>query len=186
MEYIAKIIELMNKIISEKGEVVIAIDGMSGSGKSTLANKINEYYKGNIIHLDDYFLPPSKRNEERLKEPGGNVNYEKFYEDVILNIKNDFFIEAFSCSTGSFKKKEKKKHNKVTIIEGSYSLHPYFKKYYDLAIVLKISDSIQEERLLKREKENYINFKNKWIPLESYYFSSFDIFNKADLLVEIK
>jgi len=186
LKSISQIIELMNKIIDEKGEVVIVIDGMSGSGKSTLAKEINNYFNGNVIHLDDYFLPPNKRDEERLKEPGGNVNYEKFYEDIVLNIKKDLISEPYSCSSGTFKEKKIIKHSKVTIIEGSYSLHPYFKKYYDLAVVLKISDSLQEERLRKREKDNFINFKNKWIPLENYYFSTFNIFSKADLLIEVK
>ena len=32
--------------------------------------------------MDDYFLQPYQRTEERLAEPGGNVDYERFKEEI--------------------------------------------------------------------------------------------------------
>ncbi len=180
--------DLINKIdeyLKINEEVVIAIDGKSGSGKSTLGRKLNEYYKGNLIHMDDYFLPFSLRSKERLQEIGGNVNYEKFYNDIILNLKTDLISEPYSCHEGKFKDKKIIKHNKVTIIEGSYALHPYFKKYYDISIGIDISYDTQIERLKEREGDNLINFINKWIPLENKYFEYYKVLEKVDYLIKM-
>ncbi len=177
------VIKRIDEYLKTHEEVVIAIDGKSGSGKSTLGNKLNEYYKGNLIHMDDYFLPFNLRSKERMNEIGGNVNYEKFYNDIILNLKQDLISEPYSCHEGKFKEKRIIKHSKVTIIEGSYSLHPYFKKYYDISIGLDISSEAQIERLKEREGDNLINFINKWIPLENRYFEGFNILQKVDILL---
>lgn len=177
------IINKINEYLKVNKEIVIAIDGKSGSGKSTLGKKLNEYYKGNLIHMDDYFLPVNLRSKERMEEIGGNVNYEKFYNDIILNLKQDLISEPYSCHEGNFKEKRIIKHNKVTIIEGSYSLHPYFKKYYDISIGIDITYHDQLERLKKREGDNLINFINKWIPLENKYFEGFKILEKVDILL---
>ena len=56
----------------------IAIDGNSGAGKSTLANILGGIYDANIFHMDDFFLTPDLRTEERLREVGGNVDYVRF------------------------------------------------------------------------------------------------------------
>lgn len=184
--YLSNIVKYIELFLKDHDKIVIAIDGMCGSGKTTLAQEINSFFNGNIIHMDDYFLPLEKRTEERLSTPGGNVNYEKVYEDIVLNLDKDLIYEPFVCKTKSFKEKSIIKFNKVTIIEGSYALHPYFKKYYDLAIVLKISDTKQIERLSKREGLKLDDFINKWIPLENKYFEYYDIFSKADFLIDIK
>lgn len=180
------IIDSIDKILEEKESIIIAIDGMSGSGKTTLANELKDKYNANLIHMDDYFLPPNMRSKERLSAPGGNVNYEKFYNDIILNLDKDLISEPFYCKTKSFKEKVIIKHNKVTIIEGSYSLHPYFKDYYDISIVIKIDPKVQIERLTKREKDKVQNFIDLWIPLENKYFNYYKIFDKATFLIDVK
>ena len=63
---------------------IIAIDGRAASGKSTLAQQLGELLDADVIHMDDFFLPPSLRTKERLSEPGGNVHYERFAEEVPL------------------------------------------------------------------------------------------------------
>ena len=50
--------------------MVVAIDGNSGAGKSTLAALIADVYDCNLFHMDDFFLRPEQRTEERLKETG--------------------------------------------------------------------------------------------------------------------
>ena len=66
-------------LLQEKGgRAVIAIDGMAASGKSNLAARLAEELDGCVIHMDDFFLPPELRTQERLSSPGGNVHYERF------------------------------------------------------------------------------------------------------------
>lgn len=182
--YINEISDFIYNYLKTHDSIVIAIDGKSGSGKTTLANYLKENFDSNVIHTDDYFLPLNLRTKERRNEIGGNINYEKFKNDVIDHLKNDITIEAFNCKTLTFKEKIILKHKKITIIEGSYALHPYFGKYYDYSIGIDIDSKKQIERLKKREGINLDNFINLWIPLENKYFDYFNIFSKVDLLIK--
>ena len=65
---IKDVIKRIDEYLKTHEEVVIAIDGKSGSGKSTLGKQLNEYYKGNLIHMDDYFLPFNLRSKEGFYE----------------------------------------------------------------------------------------------------------------------
>ena len=67
--------EKIKKLLAEKQHVVVAIDGMAASGKTTAAEQLTEQLGGEVIHMDDFFLPPEMRTEERLSQPGGNVHY---------------------------------------------------------------------------------------------------------------
>ena len=60
----------------------VAIDGPCASGKSTLGALLRGVYGANLFHMDDYFLPFARKTPERLAEPGGNVDYERFFAEV--------------------------------------------------------------------------------------------------------
>ena len=81
--------------------IIIGIDGKCGSGKSTLAKLIARTYDCNVFHMDDFFLPANLRTDERLKEVGGNVDYERFDKCIISGIKSNipFDYKAFNCKT---------------------------------------------------------------------------------------
>lgn len=68
--------------LQQRGRAVLAIDGPCGSGKSTLACALARRFGGEIIHMDDFFLPLSLRTPQRYREPGGNVHYERFWAQV--------------------------------------------------------------------------------------------------------
>ena len=68
----------------KKLPVLLAIDGRCGSGKTTLAGMIAQRYRAEVIHMDDFFLQKDQRTPERLAEPGGNVDRERFRQEVIL------------------------------------------------------------------------------------------------------
>ena len=57
---------------------IVAIDGRCASGKSTLAAYLKSALACSVIHMDHFFLQPHQRTEKRLREPGGNVDYERF------------------------------------------------------------------------------------------------------------
>ena len=88
--------------IEKKGIVLIAIDGPSGSGKSTFAKRLAEKYDANVFHMDDFFLRPEQRTKERYEEIGGNIDYERFHEEVLMNINRGFpfHYRPYSCSLG--------------------------------------------------------------------------------------
>ena len=63
---------------------LVAIDGPCGGGKSTLADDLLFNYPGTqIFHMDDFFLQPAMRNEKRLSQPGGNIDYERFLSEIL-------------------------------------------------------------------------------------------------------
>lgn len=124
------------------------------------------------------------RTPERLQQSGGNVHYERFLETVLkpLSCQQDVDYQPFDCQTMTLKKSEHKSYCPFCIVEGSYALHPSLQSYYTHAVVLKISEDTQKERLLKRNPEKIEMFINKWIPLENQYFQAFDLFDQYPVL----
>ena len=191
-----KEIEIIKQKISsllsnkQKDKIIIAIDGMTGSGKTTLSQElIKEYDNAPIFHADDFFLLPELRTEERLNEPGGNIHYERMKKEVINpliegKIGDLIKYKPYNCRIQNFGEEKILKINKINIVEGSYCLNPYFGKYYDICIFMKINDKEQIERLTKRAPKMINNFINKWIPLEKKYHEAFRLSDKCDIKFE--
>jgi len=162
---------------------VIAIDGMSGSGKSTFANLLYKSFpESNLFHMDDYFLRPKQRTKERLAEIGGNVDYERFYNEILchLNDTDGLSYQKYDCCTLELRKEIFVPWKPLVIIEGSYSQHPYFGDAYDLRVFLEITPQEQRERILKRNGAEILKrFESEWIPKENAYFEKFEIKEKA-------
>lgn len=171
----ARINELLQ---SDKEALLVVIDGMCGSGKSTLGEKLAQKYDCNLFHMDDFFLQPAQRTGERLLEPGGNVDYERFQEEVLehLQDKEGFSYRVFDCSRQELGRRVRVPFKRLNIIEGAYSLHPYFKGVQDLAFFLEVSGEEQIKRLAKRNGEEKLQrFIKEWIPKENAYFETFQI-----------
>ncbi len=181
-----KITEAIIGMLEKSDSVIIAIEGPCTSGKTTLANEISALFTCNLIHMDDFFLPFDMRTEERMNEIGGNIDYERFYNEVVQHLKEKtpFSYGKFSCNEGKINKSVTVEQKPLTIIEGVYSMHPYFGDIYDLKLFLDINEDTQIQRLKKRSPENLEKFINQWIPMENEYFKKFDIRNKCDLIIE--
>jgi uridine kinase len=178
-------IEQIKQLLKEKEYVVIAIDGCAASGKTTLAKKLSNMFNASVIHMDDFFLPFEKRTEERLNTPGGNIDYERFKEEVVNNLDNDFTYQAFNCSIMKVDKEVFVKKTNLLVIEGSYSLHPYFGKYYDLSIFLDIDKDEQINRIRNRDGEFMLKkFVDKWIKYETNYHEFYHIKSIVDIYIK--
>lgn len=180
--------EEIKSILKEKETAIIAIDGRCGSGKTTLANAISEDFNCNVFHMDDFYLPLEKRTKERLDESGGNIDRQRFLEEVIVPARNGeaVFYKAFDCKLQSLKASVTMKPKSIVITEGSYSCHNDFYVLYDLHIFLTISSETQKERIIKRNGEDgYKAFENKWIPFEEKYFKEQDVKSKCELVFEM-
>mgnify|MGYP002595112347 FL=1 len=79
--------------------LIVAIDGRCGSGKTTLGEYLEQVFDCNLFRMDDFFLRMEQRTPQRLKETGGNVDYERFEETVLRPIfqKQTVFYQPFSC-----------------------------------------------------------------------------------------
>lgn len=169
------------------GIITVAIDGMSGSGKSFLASLLADTYECNVFHMDDYFLPLDMRTEKRLKEPGGNVHYERFREEVLNPLRENrpVISRAYSCGKWEYSEPRIIESKRLNIIEGSYSMHPHLREAYDLLIFLMIDREEQIRRIILRDPERSVQpFIDMWIPLENMYFNKLNIMDISDIIID--
>jgi len=171
--------------LEEKDRVIVAIDGKCTSGKTTLTAKLEAAYDCTVIHMDDFFLRPEQRTPQRYEEVGGNVDYERFREEVLLPLKTgkDFSYRPFDCKSFTFSEPVSVTPKGLTVIEGSYSLHPYFQDPYDLKILLTVDTQTQHRRILERPAFVQERFFTQWIPMENAYLEHFQLLEKADMIL---
>ncbi|MDD3920078.1 MAG: hypothetical protein PHO41_02720 [Eubacteriales bacterium] len=165
--------------LAEHGRATVVLDGYCASGKTTLAALLAPLYEAAVYHLDDFFLPAALRTRERLSQPGGNVHYERFASEVLAGLCGGapFTYGQYNCHTGETTPVAAAP-GRVTIIEGSYALHPAFADYYQslhaIRAMLTISSAGQRQRLLRRNGATMLKrFQNEWIPLEIQYFKAY-------------
>lgn len=186
----ASFLRLFSEIdkLSYKESVVVAIEGGSASGKTTLSGILKQVYDCNVFHMDDFFLRPEQRTKERLAEIGGNVDRERFYEEVLCPLfKNEKVnYRPFDCTSQTIGESVTVMPKRINIIEGVYSTHPAFSRYFDMAVFLDIDPECQKERVLCRNGEKLAKrFFDEWIPLENKYFSETDIKTRSDLIFDV-
>jgi len=172
-------------LLETRERVICAIEGGCASGKTTLAAKIKKAYGCNVFPMDEFFLRPFQRTAERLSEPGGNVDYERFYEEIIkpLLLGNPFTYRPYDCSGQELADEIHIKPHRLNIVEGVYSMHPRLMKAYDLKIFLEIDEQTRKDRLLLRNKDLYGRFINEWMPMENAYFTIFQIKSLCDIIL---
>ncbi len=165
-------------LLEANEHLIIAVDGRCGAGKTTFTDKLSQKLDCNIIHMDDFFLRSEQRTEERYKEPGGNVDYERIIAEVVnpLINKQEVIYRPFDCKTMSFADEVRLLPKHITIIEGSYSCHPKLIDMYNFKVFVTISEQTQIDRIRKRNGEEKLKmFVDKWIPLEEMYFETFQV-----------
>ena len=116
-------VDEINEIVKQEDNtdrpILVAIDGRCGSGKTTLG----EYLKGqldcNLFHMDDFFLRMEQRTPDRMKETGGNVDYERFYETVLIPVqkKESVCYQPFSCKEWRLLDAYEIPYKRINIIE---------------------------------------------------------------------
>jgi uridine kinase len=178
-----KLLSTIDALLARQDRVTISIDGPCTAGKTTLAAKLAERYDCNVFHMDDFFLRPEQRTPERYAEPGGNVDYERFQNEVLTPVISGtaFQYQPFDCKTFTLSDPVFIKPKKLTIIEGSYCNHPHFGKPYDLKIFLTIPPELQRQRIMERPAFLHRRFLEEWIPMEQHYFDHFQIEQHCDL-----
>jgi len=169
--------DLLLKIMKLKKPCIISIDGRCGSGKTSLASIIKTVFDCNVFHTDDYYLPMDERPEGWERIPGGNIDYIRFKNDVVITAKNGDTVNytPYNCGKGEYGEAVTYSPKDLTVIEGSYSQHRILSYLYDLKIFLTCDEATQEQRLKNREGDYFVAFKKLWIPMEEFYIFSFDV-----------
>ena len=168
------------------GSTVIAVEGGSASGKTTLASLLQQVYGCRVFHMDDFFLRPEQRTPSRLAEPGGNLDRERFIDEVLhsVNAKQTVCYRRFDCAVQALREPVTVPPAELTVVEGAYSMHPAFGAYYDLSIFLDIDPALQHQRITVRNSPQMAKrFFDEWTVMENTYFAAFDIKSKAHLLL---
>ena len=123
--------------------VLVAIDGRCAAGKTTLAASLQAQLECNVFHMDDFFLRPEQRTPERLHQPGGNVDFERFLTEVLrpLYDGDPVTYRPYDCHTQQLRAPVCAEARTVNLIEGSYSCHPALWDLYDLHVFLSVRRS---------------------------------------------
>lgn len=176
----------IDALLSSRERVLLAIEGGSASGKTTLASALAAAYACPVFHMDDFFLQPAQRTAERLAQPGGNVDRERFLSEVLLPLRQGRPIRyrAYDCSVSAIGPAREMLPGRLNVVEGAYSLHPDLADYYDLRVFLAIDPELQRSRTLRRNTpEMAQRFFDRWIPLEQRYFDALNPRAKCEIVL---
>lgn len=167
----------IEQILAQQGRCTVAIDGGSGAGKSTLALQLQQIYSCTTLHMDDFFLPAARKTRQRLETPGGNVDWERFLLEVGPALLQNAPVpyRRFDCKRQLLQPTEYLPVAPLTVVEGSYSLHPQLRHLYDITVFLTVSKQTQKARIEARSGSMLTQFLHEWIPLEQAYCSAFSL-----------
>ena len=169
--------------------VRLAIEGGAAAGKSTLARLLNRVYDCTVFHMDDFFLRPEQRTRDRLEEAGGNVDRERFLQEVLLPLSRGETVQyrPYDCCTQTVGDPVPVSPTALTVVEGVYSMHPDLREKFDLSVFLKVSPQRQRERIRDRNEPGMQRrFLEEWIPMENRYFAAMGVVTACDLVLEIE
>ncbi len=154
---------------------LVALDGRCAAGKTTLATQLGRAFSCPVVHMDDFFLRPEQRTPDRLAMPGENIDHERFLVEVLMPLYEgrSATYAPFSCSAQSLGEPTTLPTSPIYLVEGSYSLHPKLRPFYDLCLFLSVDPDEQMRRILRRNGvEKATQFRERWIPLEEAYFDA--------------
>ncbi len=177
----------VNNLLQTQERALLAVDGNCCAGKTTMAARLGSILGATVFHMDDYFLQPHMRTPERLSQPGGNVDAERFLDEVLLPVSCSEAVDVrkYDCREDRLLPPVPVLPRRVIIIEGAYSLHPLLAAYYDLKLFCRIQPELQLSRILARNgKAALKTFESRWIPLENQYFDALDILSQCNIVID--
>ena len=174
------------KLIQTGRPSFLAIDGRCGSGKTRLASWMQAMFGCGVIHMDDFYLPMDKRGRNWREIPGGNLDFARLRNEVLvpLSAGNVVCYRPFDCRTGQLREEIRLSPPLLTVVEGSYSMHPALAGHYEKTFFLTCSKEEQACRLREREGGHYQTFQDLWIPLEEQYFRQYGIEHGSSLVLD--
>ena len=180
----------MDEAQKNNRRLLLVIDGKCGSGKTTLSERLGERYGCNLFHIDDFYLPIVMQTPEIMKEPGGNINYDRFIAEITAPLTADSTVvyRPFLCMEQKYASGVSLKRTGVNVIEGTYSCHPVLREIYAkltdwevITLFMDIDDRNQRDRVRGRVGElRFKLFEDKWIPREREYFSAYSVMEYCD------
>lgn len=168
-------------------QTLVALDGPCATGKTTLGGFLSRLYQCPLFHMDDFYLPPERKTAQRLAEPGGNVDAERFFTEVLSPLSRGETVRyrPYRCQSGTLGPELVVPPTPLAVVEGVYSLRPDLDPYYHVKCFLEVPWSTRRARLLNRNgAEGLERFEKLWIPLENAYFHAFPIRKCCDVVLQ--
>ena len=166
----------IEQTLQQKKPLLIAIDGRCGSGKTQLAALMQAIFPCRVFHTDHYYLPVDRRPADWQQRPAGNMDLERLLTEVIRPAQEGAAVASrvFDCAAQRLGAPQTVMPAPLTVVEGSYALHPKLVDAYDLRVFLTCSGAEQAARLQAREGAYFEQFRQVWIPMEERYFAQCD------------
>lgn len=167
-------------------QTLVALDGPCATGKTTLGGLLSHIYHCPLFHMDDFYLPPERKTAQRLAEPGGNVDAERFFVEVLSPLSQGKTVRyrPYRCHSGTLGEEVVVPPASLAVVEGVYSLRPDLRAYYHVKCFLEAPWDTRRARLLHRNgAEGLDRFESVWIPLEDAYFRTFPIRQECDVVL---
>lgn len=181
-----KVFCAVDRALAENAPLNVAIEGGSASGKTSLAALMESVYDCNVFHMDDFFLQPHQRTPGRFAQPGGNVDYERFKQEVLVPLARGeaFAYRKFDCASMSMGETVAVTPKMLNITEGAYSLHPRLRDAYRISVFMDSDPEVQRARILARNGAEMLRrFTNEWIPMENAYFEFTGVRDSCDIIL---
>lgn len=180
--------KILNKIDLLKHFCIVAIDGCGGAGKSTLAEYIGSKYGcAQIIHMDDFYKPTSKRAPGRMCDKEVAADYD------IKRLKQNVFDPIISGKEAKYQRYDwvlddlSEWHaiqpKGLIIIEGIYSMSDELYSKYDIKIFVECNKKLRLKRGLERDGENSLGFWEQWMSGEEKYLHEQKPQDSADFII---
>lgn len=186
MERLLPILAATARKLAEKPRVLLCLDGPCGSGKTTMARQLMQITDAACVPMDDFYTPHPQKTPERLAQPGGNADIERLLEEFLIpwQAHGHGSYRPYLCAEDRFGQRVDVPDRPLTILEGSYSLHPSIAAVADLRVFLTIGEEEQARRLLAREgAEGLRAFQQRWIPLEKAYHAAFSLPDEQCIMI---
>ena len=176
----------IDRALAQRSHVLVGIDGMCASGKSTLGGLLAAVYRCGTVQADDFFLQPHQRTPARLAEPGGNLDYDRLAPVAAqAGQGHAFAYQAYNCQTRRMGALRAIPAARLTLLEGTYCLHPKIAAPCDVRIFLSVDARVQLARIQSRSGAALAaQFKEEWIPLETRYFATYNVCAGCDIVLD--
>ena len=181
--------ELFGKMEELRGTYnafAVAIDGMAGAGKTTLAAYLSKKYGAPVVHLDDFRLPPAERPKGWETIPGGDVDFERFEEEIVAPWmeKRPLVYTTVDPVTGEMLDRRALPDGQMFIFEGTYVLHPMIRDFYDLRLFVRVGEAEQARRLAEAGRGADAEQLKTRLSLERTYFDAYMTEALADGVID--
>ena len=153
-----------------------ALEGKTTSGKGEISNLLLKDNDVTVIHTKDFY--DSSDNET-------GINSLRLIKEIInpAVLNKQLKYKRYNSSSKTFEEVIIEKTCPIVVIEGVYSSNPMLEEYYKGVIYLHINEDLRQDRLLMKPRLLLSKFIGEWIPKENNYYSKYNPFKRADIIV---